>query len=50
MAGLPLPESVQGLIAARIDALDADEKTTLEHAAVVGRVFWSGSVAVARRR
>ncbi len=42
---LPLPESVQGLIAARIDALAADEKAALEHGAVVGRVFWSGSVA-----
>ncbi len=44
VADLPLPESVQGLIAARIDALDAGEKAALEHAAVVGRVFWSGSV------
>jgi tetratricopeptide (TPR) repeat protein len=42
---LPLPESVQGLIAARIDALADDEKAALEHGAVVGRVFWSGAVA-----
>ncbi len=42
---LPLPESIQGLIAARVDALPADEKAALEHAAVVGRVFWVGSVA-----
>ena len=44
LAGLPLPESVQGLIAARVDALPADEKDALHHAAVVGRVFWTGAV------
>jgi class 3 adenylate cyclase/tetratricopeptide (TPR) repeat protein len=42
---LPLPESVQGLIAARLDALDAEEKTLLQDAAVVGKVFWLGAVA-----
>ena len=42
---LPLPESLQSLIAARIDALDADEKAALENAAVIGKLFWSGSVA-----
>jgi class 3 adenylate cyclase/tetratricopeptide (TPR) repeat protein len=41
---LPLPESVQGLIAARLDALDAEEKTLLQDAAVVGKVFWLGAV------
>jgi class 3 adenylate cyclase/tetratricopeptide (TPR) repeat protein len=44
-ADLPLPESIQGLIAARVDALTAAEKLALEHAAVVGKVFWAGSVA-----
>ena len=39
---LPLPESVQGLIAARLDALAADEKALLQTRAVVGRVFWLG--------
>jgi class 3 adenylate cyclase len=42
---LPLPESVQGLIAARLDALDGAEKTLLQDAAVVGKVFWQGAVA-----
>ena len=42
---LPLPESVQGIIAARIDALPADEKLVLHDAAVIGRGFWSGGVA-----
>jgi class 3 adenylate cyclase len=42
---LPLPESVQGLIAARLDALDGAEKALLQDAAVVGKVFWEGAVA-----
>ncbi|MGH3080064.1 MAG: ATP-binding protein [Gaiellaceae bacterium] len=42
---LPLPESVQGLIAARLDALASDEKALLQDAAVVGKVFWRGAVA-----
>ncbi|MFO7572904.1 MAG: hypothetical protein R6W48_09955, partial [Gaiellaceae bacterium] len=40
-----LPESVQGLIAARLDALTEDEKTLLQAAAVVGKVFWLGAAA-----
>ncbi len=40
-----LPRSIQGLIAARLDALPDDEKSLLQDAAVVGRVFWTGSVA-----
>ncbi|HEX9122962.1 MAG TPA: AAA family ATPase [Actinomycetota bacterium] len=39
-----LPRSVQGLIAARLDGLPDDEKTILQDAAVVGRVFWVGAV------
>jgi class 3 adenylate cyclase/tetratricopeptide (TPR) repeat protein len=42
---LPLPESVQGIIAARIDALPAEEKELLQDAAVVGKVVWVGTVA-----
>ena len=40
-----LPETVQGLIAARIDLLAPEQKTLLQDAAVVGRTFWLGSVA-----
>jgi class 3 adenylate cyclase len=40
------PETVQGIIAARIDALSIDEKELLQDAAVVGKVFWSGVVGV----
>jgi class 3 adenylate cyclase/tetratricopeptide (TPR) repeat protein len=42
---LPLPESVQGIIAARIDALTPPEKAVLQQAAVVGKVLWLGAVA-----
>jgi len=40
-----LPETVHGLIAARIDALPAEEKALLQDAAVLGRVFWLGAAA-----
>jgi class 3 adenylate cyclase/tetratricopeptide (TPR) repeat protein len=43
---LPLPESVQSLIAARIDGLPPEEKALLQDAAVVGKVFWVGTLAV----
>jgi class 3 adenylate cyclase/tetratricopeptide (TPR) repeat protein len=39
---LPLPETVQGLIAARIDGLAPEEKSLLQHASVIGKVFWPG--------
>ena len=39
---LRLPESVQGIIAARLDALPIEEKLLLQDASVVGKVFWLG--------
>jgi class 3 adenylate cyclase len=42
---LPLPETVQGIIAARLDALSIEEKALLQNAAVLGKVFWLGAVA-----
>jgi tetratricopeptide (TPR) repeat protein len=39
-----IPDSVQALIAARIDGLDAADKRVLQHAALVGRVFWRGAL------
>ena len=42
---LELPNSVQGIISARLDALDAADKDLLQNAAVVGKVFWSGALA-----
>ncbi len=43
--GIPMPESVQALIGARLDTLSADRKALLQNASVVGKVFWSGTVA-----
>ncbi|MFL5913295.1 MAG: ATP-binding protein, partial [Gaiellaceae bacterium] len=42
---LPLPETVQGIIAARLDVLEPLEKRLLQDAAVVGKVFWAGAAA-----
>jgi tetratricopeptide (TPR) repeat protein len=43
--GVPIPDTVQALIAARIDGLPREEKVVLQRAAVVGRVFWRGAIA-----
>jgi tetratricopeptide (TPR) repeat protein len=42
---LPLPESVQGIVAARLDALPPEEKAIAQDASVLGKVFWAGAVA-----
>jgi class 3 adenylate cyclase/tetratricopeptide (TPR) repeat protein len=42
---LPLPESVQHIIAARLDTLSAEEKALLQDAAVLGKVGWLGALA-----
>ena len=39
-----LPETVQGIIAARLDALPPEEKALLQDASVVGKVFWLGAL------
>src|SRR3954468_4397360 len=41
---LPLPESLQGVISARLDALTREEKEVVQDAAVVGKVFWPGAL------
>src|SRR5918994_1944614 len=41
----PLPETIQALIAARLDTLPPERKALLQDAAVVGKVFWTGAVA-----
>ena len=40
-----LPDSVQALIAARLDTLSAERKGMLQDAAVIGKVFWAGALA-----
>src|SRR5438270_124494 len=47
---LPLPETVQGLIAARIDGLAPEEKALLQDASVIGKVFWPGALPGADER
>jgi tetratricopeptide (TPR) repeat protein len=42
---IPVPETVHGLIAARLDALAPEVRALVQDAAVVGRVFWPGAVA-----
>jgi class 3 adenylate cyclase len=42
--GPAMPDSVQGVLAARIDLLPAGEKDALQAASVIGRVFWDGPV------
>jgi DNA-binding SARP family transcriptional activator/tetratricopeptide (TPR) repeat protein len=39
-----IPPTVRSLLAARIDALPAEEKRVLQHAAVVGRRFWPAAL------
>ncbi|HUF01675.1 MAG TPA: AAA family ATPase, partial [Gaiellaceae bacterium] len=41
---LPLPETLQGIVAARLDGLSAEEKAALQDASVVGKVFWTGAL------
>jgi predicted ATPase len=42
--GPAIPDSVQAVLAARIDLLGSAEKAALQTAAVIGRVFWAGPV------
>jgi class 3 adenylate cyclase/tetratricopeptide (TPR) repeat protein len=39
-----VPDTLQALIAARIDHLDPAAKTLLQRASVIGRVFWRGAL------
>jgi class 3 adenylate cyclase/tetratricopeptide (TPR) repeat protein len=40
-----VPATIQGIIAARLDALPAPEKQLVQDAAVLGKVFWLGAAA-----
>ena len=39
-----IPDTLQSLIAARIDRLPQEHKLVLQRAAVIGRVFWEGAM------
>lgn len=43
--GAAIPETVQAVITARLDRLPANERRTLQAAAVIGRAFWPSAVA-----
>ena len=43
-SGFVVPDTVQAVVAARIDLLAPAEKQGLQAAAVIGRLFWSGPV------
>jgi class 3 adenylate cyclase/tetratricopeptide (TPR) repeat protein len=43
-SGFEIPDSVQAVLAARIDLLAEAEKAALQAAAVIGRVFWTSPV------
>ena len=43
--GAGAPETLQGVVAARIDALPTAEKELLQIAAVLGKVFWTDALA-----
>jgi class 3 adenylate cyclase/tetratricopeptide (TPR) repeat protein len=43
-ADLPMPESLQGIIAARLDGLAAEDKALLQSASVLGKIFWAGTL------
>jgi class 3 adenylate cyclase/tetratricopeptide (TPR) repeat protein len=42
---IPVPETVQAVITARLDTLPTDRKALLHDAAVVGQAFWVGALA-----
>ncbi len=45
VASLRVPETVQAVLASRLDRLDPEELAVLQRAAVIGQVFWWGPVA-----
>jgi class 3 adenylate cyclase/tetratricopeptide (TPR) repeat protein len=45
-----LPETVQGIIAARLDSVAPEEKALLQDAAVLGKVFWLGALGATEQQ
>ena len=40
-----LPTTIRGLVAARLDALPAEEREVILDASIAGRIFWRGAIA-----
>jgi class 3 adenylate cyclase/tetratricopeptide (TPR) repeat protein len=49
LAGVSIPDSVHGVIAARIDRLEAASRDALRRCSVIGRSFWPAAVEVDER-
>jgi tetratricopeptide (TPR) repeat protein len=45
LAGVRVPPTLTGLLQARLDSLTPDERTALQRAAVIGRIFWDTAVS-----
>jgi class 3 adenylate cyclase/tetratricopeptide (TPR) repeat protein len=45
-----VPDSVQALIAARLDTLTPERKSLLQDASVIGKVFWAGALVAMGER
>ncbi len=42
-ATVAMPDSLTGIVSARLDTLTVDEKAVLQDGAVMGKVFWTGA-------
>ena len=45
LSSVSIPPTIQALLTARLDRLEADERSVIERASIVGRVFWGGAVS-----
>jgi predicted ATPase/class 3 adenylate cyclase len=45
LAGIRVPPTLTAVLQARLDSLPLGERTVLQQASVVGRIFWDGAVA-----
>ncbi len=45
LESMPVPESLQALVSARLDGLPGAERRLAQHASVAGATFWSGAAA-----
>jgi class 3 adenylate cyclase/tetratricopeptide (TPR) repeat protein len=46
LESLPVPESLQALVSARLDGLPGNERRLAQHSSVAGMTFWSGAAAL----
>ncbi len=40
-----VPDTIQGVLAARLDRLPPGERTAIQEASIIGKVFWTGALA-----